>query len=148
MTDSKSISKALSAYLADTYTLYLKTQNYHWNVTGANFHSLHVMFEEQYTDLAGAVDLLAEHIRALGDKAPGSFKAFLALTTLKEAEDNAKGMVMVKQLCADHQSMAKAAHELCQQFERSLPESTQDLLTEREAAHQKAAWMLRATMEE
>ena len=148
MTEVKSIAKAVANYLADTYTLYLKTQNYHWNVTGPNFHSLHAMFEQEYIELASAVDLLAEHIRALGEKSPGSFKEFSEMTSIKEAQANADSTTMVKQLQADHVAMAKKAHDICKQFESSIQESTQDLFTSREAAHQKAAWMLKATMGE
>jgi starvation-inducible DNA-binding protein len=139
-------AEILKKVLADTYTLYLKTQNYHWNVTGLNFHSLHTLFEMQYTELALAVDLLAERIRALGEKAPGSFAEFSRLTSIKEASGDEKAEQMIANLAADHETLAKALRADLINVSENHDDATQDVLTERAGAHEKTAWMLRATL--
>lgn len=139
-------SKMLKKLLADTYTLYLKTQNYHWNVTGLNFHSLHTLFEMQYTELALAVDLLAERIRALGAKAPGSFAEFSSLTSIKEVSGDERAEQMIANLAADHETLAKELRADLIKIAENHDDVTQDLLTQRAGAHEKTAWMLRATL--
>lgn len=134
----------LNRFLADSYVLYLKTQNYHWNVTGPHFHSLHEMFEEQYTELAEAIDGIAERIRMLGGKAPGSFSEFSTLKTLPEARDtDATGMV--NDLASDNEKMAERSLQLIRTCEESDDYGTADILTARERAHRMAAWMLKST---
>ena len=136
----------LSVFLADSYTLYLKTQNFHWNVTGPLFHAMHTMFEEQYTDLATAVDDIAERIRALGAFAPGSYSQFAQLATIKEASDSVpKAMEMASILEKDHLALAKHAHEIIQLADGD--DVTIDLCTGRMSVHEKTAWMLRAVSE-
>ena len=109
---SKEVSQELSKLLAESYTLYLKTHNYHWNVTGPMFHSLHLLFEQQYTELATAVDTIAERIRALGDKAPGSYAAFARLSSVKDAEGEPDATEMLKTLTADHHIVAERANKV------------------------------------
>ncbi|SMF75454.1 starvation-inducible DNA-binding protein [Tistlia consotensis] len=143
--DRKVIAEGLSKVLADSYTLYLKTHNYHWNVTGPGFPQLHRLFEEQYTALAAAVDEVAERIRILGFPAPGSYKAFAALASIEEAEGVPSAREMVEQLAADNEAVARSARAVFPAAESATDEATVDLLTQRMAAHEKAAWMLRAT---
>lgn len=136
----------LKVFLADSYTLYLKTQNFHWNVTGPLFHSMHTMFEEQYTDLATAVDEIAERIRALGVFAPGSYSQFEKLATIKEAGDEVpKAMDMAKILEQDHMALAKHAQEIIKLADGD--DVTIDLCTGRMSVHEKTAWMLRSVAE-
>lgn len=133
----------LECLLADTYTLYLKTQNFHWNVEGSDFLSLHHLFEEHYTDLAEAVDEIAERLRTFGAYAPGSFARFLALTSLKEAPDAPPSAhEMVRLLAADHHQLAKTAQTALEAASEEEDEGTVDLCTTRLRVHQKAAWML------
>lgn len=146
MAPTRKTPTLLKEILADTYTLYLKTQNYHWNVTGPNFRSLHLMFEEQYTDLAAAVDTLAERLRSLGERAPGSFKEFLALTTIKEAKDKVNGAAMVKDLVDSNHAVIARLEKLLQAADKEGDEVTTDLMVQRLTVHQKAAWMLQATI--
>ncbi len=141
------ISKGLSRLLADTYTLYLKTHNFHWNVTGPQFNSLHQMFMTQYTELSLAVDEIAERIRALGHPAPGSYSAFVKLATVKEAEGVPTAEEMLRQLAHDQATVAKTARELFPTADEAQDEPTADLLTQRMQAHEKTAWMLRAMLE-
>lgn len=144
--DRKLISDGLSAVLADTYMLYLKTHNYHWNVTGPHFHSLHEMFEEQYTDLAEAVDELAERIRALGFYAPGSFTQFARLTQIEEEDDEIpEAMEMVERLVRANEQVLKTARSVLPACDKADDEATTDLLTERLNVHSKVSWMLRST---
>jgi starvation-inducible DNA-binding protein len=142
---STRITEGLAKLLADTYTLYLKTQNFHWNVTGPHFHSLHRMFEEEYTELAAAVDLIAERIRALGAVAPGSFAEFLKLTTIKEDHSPPTAHDMVKKLLHDHQTIIHHLELLMPIAQESKDEGTLDLLITRTEVHQKTAWMLRSS---
>jgi starvation-inducible DNA-binding protein len=143
--DRKAIAEGLSRLLADTYTLYLKTHNFHWNVEGPLFNTLHLMFEGQYTELATAVDLIAERIRALGFPAPGSYSAFGKLATVKEAgEEVPAAEEMVRQLARDQETVAKTARSIFPIVEKANDEPTADLLTQRMQIHEKTAWMLRA----
>jgi starvation-inducible DNA-binding protein len=140
------IADGLSRVLADTYTLYLKTHNFHWNVTGPQFNSLHQMFEVQYIELAAAVDLIAERIRALGAPAPGSYSAFAKLSSIAEAEGVPTADEMVAILAADQLAVARTARSVFPVADDAHDEPTADLLTQRMQVHEKTAWMLRATM--
>jgi starvation-inducible DNA-binding protein len=138
---------ALQQVLADSYTLYLKTQNYHWNVKGMQFHPLHVLFGEQYTELAAAIDEIAERIRALGEDAPGSFKAFSELKTLEEAKQGIDAPAMIKDLAADQETIVKRLEEAAAAAEKAKDAPTVDMLVTRMAAHQKNGWMLSAMLQ-
>lgn len=146
--DSKAregIADALSTLLADSYTLYLKTQNYHWNVEGPQFHALHTMFEEQYIELRDAVDRIAERIRALGFPAPGSYRAFADRTSIGEADDGiASAGDMVRSLAEGHETLAATARAAVDAAEEADDVATADLATNRVEIHEKTAWMLRA----
>ena len=137
--DRKAIADGLSRVLADSYTLYLKTHNFHWNVEGPMFNTLHLMFEGQYTELALAVDMVAERIRSLGHPAPGSYKAFAGLTSIEEAADGVKAEDMVKQLAKDHETVAKTARSMFPLCDAANDEPTADLLTQRMQLHEKTA---------
>jgi len=139
------MTEGLAKLLADTYTLYLKTQNFHWNVTGPHFHSLHGMFEEEYTELANAVDEIAERIRALGAVAPASFVEFLKLTSIKEETGTPAAIDMVKKLLADHETIIAHLQSLMPVAQSLNDEATLDLLITRTEVHQKTAWMLRSS---
>ena len=141
------IAEGLSKVLADSYTLYLKTHNYHWNVTGPMFQTLHLMFEEQYTELATAVDDLAERIRALGAYAPGSYAAYAKLSSIEESEDVPRAQEMIEQLIHGHETVAKTARSVFPAAEEGSDEVTADLLTQRMTVHEKTAWMLRSLLE-
>jgi len=136
---------ALKQVLADTYALQIKTQNYHWNVEGPQFRSLHLMFEDQYKELFAAVDDVAERIRALGEYAPGSFKAFSELTKVSPPKDGLDGQAMVKDLVKSHELLSEQAKAALAVGEKAGDDSTVDLLTDRITYHDKTAWMLRAT---
>ena len=138
------IASGLSGLLADTYTLYLKTHNYHWNVTGPQFNTLHLMFEGQYTELALAVDLIAERIRALGEPAPGSYSAYSALATVKEANGVPSADAMIRELAADQATVVRTARAVFPAADEAHDEPTADLLTQRMQVHEKIAWMLRS----
>lgn len=142
------IAKGLSQVLADSYLLYLKTHNYHWNVTGELFHQLHEQFEEQYTELAEAIDVIAERIRALGFRAPGTFKEFNELTSIKEDTDRPKALEMVRRLTTANEQVIRTAREALEPANNAEDEATIDLLTERLTVHSKTAWMLRSHLEE
>ena len=146
--ERKEIVTGLSKLLADTYTLYLKTQNFHWNVTGPMFHSLHEMFEQQYTELAEAIDTIAERIRALGSKAPGSYEAFTSLKSIDEESGNPDAKAMVQQLVLGQEAVIRLARSLYEAADKADDEATMDLLTVRIETHEKAAWMLRSMIEE
>ncbi len=146
--DRKQIAVGLGRLLADTYTLLLKTHNYHWNVTGPHFGSLHLLFEGQYTELFAAVDLIAERIRALGSTAPGSYRQFSELASVKDATSVPRAMEMVRELMLDNERVAKTAREVFPIAEAGADEATIDLLNQRLNIHQKTAWMLRSTLEE
>ncbi|MGQ0763830.1 MAG: Dps family protein [Acidobacteriota bacterium] len=132
--------------LADTFTLYLKTHNFHWNVTGPMFHSLHTMFEEQYNELWLAVDKIAERVRALGFKAPGSYREFSKLAYLQDAQDIMGANEMVAELLRDHETCARTARRALSVAHNALDAPTEDLVTQRVAAHEKATWMLRSLL--
>lgn len=140
----KAIAHGLSVLLADTYTLYLKTHNYHWNVTGPMFQTLHTLFETQYTELAVAVDDIAERIRALGEFAPGSYKEYAKLTSLKEADGIPSAEEMIKDLVKGQEAIAKTARSIVPVADGAADEVTLDLLTQRMTVHEKNAWMLRS----
>ena len=142
----KTIADGLSRLLADSYTLYLKTHNFHWNVVGPMFQSLHLLFETQYTELATAVDEIAERIRALGYPAPGSYAAFSQLTSVKEAIDVPDARQMITQLITDQETIVRTARDLFPSVESSLDQATLDLLTRRMLIHEKNAWMLRSLL--
>ena len=142
--DRRKIAEGLSHLLADTYTLYLKTHNFHWNVTGPMFNTLHLMFEQQYTELAAAVDLVAERIRALGFPAPGSYSAYAKLSTVKEANGVPDAEEMIRILAKDQEAVARTARNVFPLAEKANDQPTADLITQRLQVHEKTAWMLRA----
>lgn len=142
----RAIAEGLSRLLADTYTLYLKAHNFHWNVTGPQFNSLHLMFEGQYTELALAVDLIAERIRALGEPAPGSYSAFAKLSSIAEATGAPKAEEMVRILAEDQLAVVRTARSVFPLADAANDEPTADLLTQRMQVHEKTAWMLRANL--
>ena len=141
------IAKGLSRVLADTYTLYLKTHNFHWNVTGPMFQTLHQMFETQYNELALAVDLIAERIRALGFTAPGTYKKFAELSSIREDDDVLKAEAMIRRLVEGHEIVARTAREVFRSAEDGNDQPSCDLLTQRMQVHEKDAWMLRSLLE-
>lgn len=145
--DRQAISEGLSRLLADSYSLYVKTHNYHWNVTGPMFQSLHTQFEEQYTELAIAVDDIAERIRALGEFAPGSYSAFQRLTNVEEDNGHPDALTMVKNLVVAHETVVQTARSIVPIADQADDEPTLDLLTQRMQVHEKAAWMLRSILE-
>jgi starvation-inducible DNA-binding protein len=144
--DRREIADGLSHLLADTYTLYLKTHNYHWNVTGPMFQTLHLMFEQQYNELALAVDLIAERIRALGAPAPGSYREFGALTSIDEDSDGPDATEMIRRLVVAQETVVRTARSVFPVVERARDEPTADLLTQRMQVHEKTAWMLRSLL--
>jgi starvation-inducible DNA-binding protein len=141
------IGAGLSRVLADSYTLYLKTHNFHWNVTGPMFQTLHLMFETQYNELALAVDLVAERIRALGIMAPGTYKQFVALSAIKEEDGIPRAEDMIRRLVAGHETVARTSREVFKIAEAASDQPTCDLLTQRMQVHEKTAWMLRSLLE-
>ncbi len=147
--DRSAIAGGLSRLLADTYTLYLTTHNFHWNVTGPMFNTLHTMFMAQYTELWAAVDPLAERIRSLGHAAPGSYTQFAALSSIKEAPTTPpKAMEMVKILMEGHEAVARTARSIFPMADKAGDEPTADLLTQRLTVHEQTAWMLRSMLED
>lgn len=147
--DRAAIADGLSRLLADTYTLYLTTHNFHWNVTGPMFNTLHVMFMGQYTELWNAVDPIAERIRSLGHPAPGSYAAFGRLSSLPDAPDTPpKALEMVRVLVAGHEAVARTARALFPLADKAGDEPTADLLTQRLTVHEQTAWMLRSLLED
>jgi starvation-inducible DNA-binding protein len=141
------ISNGLARVLADTYTLYLETHNFHWNVTGPMFQTLHLMFETQYNELALAVDLVAERIRALGFPAPGTYKQFAKLSAIEEVDGVPKAPEMIRLLVAGHETVARTARDVFRAAEDANDQPTCDLLTQRMQVHEKTAWMLRSLLE-
>jgi starvation-inducible DNA-binding protein len=141
------IVDGLSRLLADTYTLFLKTHNYHWNVTGPMFQTLHLAFETQYTELFAASDLIAERIRALGHFAPGSYAQFSKLTGIKEATTVPKAVDMIRDIMESNEAVARTARSIFPAAEGANDEATMDLLTGRLNVHEKTAWMLRSHLE-
>ncbi|NET84545.1 MAG: DNA starvation/stationary phase protection protein [Moorea sp. SIO1F2] len=144
--DRKEIAEVLSRLLADTYTLYLKTHAFHWNVTGPMFNSLHLMFEQQYNELALAVDAVAERIRTLGYPAPGSYSQYAQLSSIPETSDVPEAEEMVRLLVEANEAVVRTARYVFPAAERANDESTADLLTERMSIHEKTAWMLRSIL--
>jgi starvation-inducible DNA-binding protein len=146
VSDRKKLAEGLSRLLADTYTLYLKTHNFHWNVTGPMFQTLHLMFETHYNELALAVDLIAERIRALGHAAPATYKAFSKLTTIREEDGVPAATAMIRSLVKGHEAVAKTARGVFPVAESANDQPTADLLTQRLQIHEKTAWMLRSLL--
>lgn len=147
-TDREKIVKGLSVLLADSYTLYLMTHNFHWNVKGPQFNSLHLMFMGQYTEQWNALDMIAERIRALGYPAPGTYKQFVKLATIKEVEGVPNATEMVRHLVAAQEATARTARKLFPVVDAANDQPTADLLTQRLEVHEKTAWMLRSLLEE
>jgi starvation-inducible DNA-binding protein len=145
--DRKSIVDGLSRLLSDTYVLYLKTHNFHWNVTGPMFRTLHLMFEEQYTELALAVDSIAERIRALGFPAPGTYSTYARLSSIKEDEGVPSAEEMIRKLVEGQEAVTRTARSLFPLLDKVSDEPTADLLTQRMHVHEKAGWMLRSLLE-
>ncbi len=146
--DRKKVVDGLSRMLADTYTLYLKTHNFHWNVTGPMFQTLHLMFMTQYNEIWMAVDLVAERIRSLGHPAPGTYKEFAALTSIKDSNGAISAKEMIKQLVAGQEAVVRTAREVLPIAEKAGDQPTVDLLSARMEVHEKNAWMLRSLLEE
>lgn len=146
-TDRKTIAEGLSHLLADTYTLYLKTHNFHWNVTGPMFETLHLLFEKQYSELTLAVDEIAERIRALGYPAPASYTQFSQLATVKEETGVPKAEVMLQQLVADQETVIRTARQILPKVDAAGDTPSNDLITRRMQTHEKNAWMLRSLLE-
>ena len=147
--ERKKIVDGLSRLLADTYTLYLTTHNFHWNVTGPMFNTLHVMFMGQYTELWNAVDPIAERIRSLGHPAPGSYAQFGALASIRDAPTTPpKALEMVRTLVDGHEAVARTARSVFPLADKAADEPTADLLTQRLTVHEQTAWMLRSLLEE
>jgi starvation-inducible DNA-binding protein len=146
-TKRREIAAGLARVLADSYTLYLKTHNFHWNVTGPMFQTLHLMFETHYNELALAVDLIAERIRALGVAAPGTYKQFAELSAIKEDEGVPKAEDMIRLLVEGHETTARTSRKVFEIAEAANDQPTCDLLTQRMQVHEKTAWMLRSLLE-
>jgi starvation-inducible DNA-binding protein len=146
--DREKIVQGLSSLLADSYTLYLMTHNFHWNVTGPQFNSLHQMFMTQYTEQWNALDLIAERIRALGYPAPGTYKEFVKLASIKEVEGVPKAEEMLRLLVAAQEATARTARKLFPVVDAANDQPTADLLTQRMEVHEKTAWMLRSVLED
>ena len=146
--DRTEIAAGLSRLLADSYTLYLQTHNFHWNVTGPMFQTLHVMFETHYTELALAVDVIAERIRSLGMHAPGTYGDFVRLSSIKEVPGVPKAKEMIQLLVLGHEAVVRTARSIFAVVEKAADEASADLLTQRIQLHEKAAWMLRSLLEE
>ncbi len=145
--DRKDIADGLSRLLSDTYTLYLKTHNFHWNVTGPMFQTLHLMFETHYNELALAVDLVAERIRALGYPAPGTYAEYAALSSIEETSGVPKAETMIELLVKGQESVVRSARSIFPIVEKVNDQPTADLLTQRMKVHEKTAWMLRSLLE-
>jgi starvation-inducible DNA-binding protein len=144
--DRQAIAAGLSKLLADTYTLYLKTHNFHWNVTGPMFQTLHLMFEGQYNELALAVDAIAERIRSLGVVAPGTYKAFAELSSIQEEDGIPSATEMIRILVEGQEAVVRTARSIFPLVEQAQDEPTADLLTQRMQVHEKTAWMLRSLL--
>ncbi|QYJ79633.1 DNA starvation/stationary phase protection protein DpsA [Shewanella acanthi] len=142
------IAAGLNQLLADSYSLYLKTHSFHWNVTGPMFTSLHLLFEQQYSELALAVDLIAERVRALGARALGSYSAYARLTEIQEDQGVTKAEIMIRELLADQEIVIRNARALYPLVSQASDEATADLLTQRIQTHEKNAWMLRSLLSE
>ena len=145
--DRKAIAAGLSKFLADTYTLYLKTHNFHWNVTGPMFQTLHLMFETHYNELWLATDLIAERIRTLGAPAPATYAEFSSLSSIKEQQGHVEAEQMIRLLVEGHQAVIRTARSVFPVAEKAQDQVTIDLLTQRMQIHEKTAWMLRSLLE-
>lgn len=145
--DRKGIANGLSRVLSDTFTLYLKTHHFHWNVTGPQFRSLHLMFEEQYNEIWLATDLIAERIRALGEFAPGTYTEFKKQTVIAEEKGIPEATDMVRELVKGHEAVSRTSREVFAIAEKADDQPTMDLLTTRMQTHEKTAWMLRSLLE-
>lgn len=145
--DRREIAEGLSRLLADTYTLYLTVHGFHWNVTGPMFQTLHLLFEEEYTELWGAVDLLAERIRSLGAYAPASYAKLGKLASIETPEDVPNAQEMMRKALAGYEAVAKTARSVFPAAEKGNDQATLDLLTERLQVHEKTAWMLRSMLQ-
>lgn len=143
----RDIADGVASLLADSYTLYLKTHNFHWNVTGPMFNTLHLMFEQQYTELAQAVDVIAERIRALGFPAPGTYKRFAELSSIQEEQGVPDAQEMIRQLVQGQEAVVRTARKVIPTADAANDEPTLDLLTQRMQVHEKNAWMLRSLLE-
>jgi starvation-inducible DNA-binding protein len=146
--DRELLASELSKLLAESYTLYLKTHNFHWNVTGPMFPTLHLLFEQEYTELALAVDAIAERIRSLGHPAPGSYAAFSRLSGVPDTEGVPKAKEMIRALLDAHETVIGTARSIIPAAEKASDQATADLLTQRLQVHEKTAWMLRSLLEE
>jgi starvation-inducible DNA-binding protein len=144
--EREAIAQGLSRLLADTYSLYLKTHNFHWNVTGPMFNTLHLMFETQYTELALAVDLIAERIRSLGFPAPGTYSEYAKLTSIPEPTGVPNAETMIHQLVEGQEAVVRTARSIFPLVDTANDEPTADLLTQRMQVHEKTAWMLRSLL--
>lgn len=144
--DRENIANGLKSLLADSYTLYLQTHNFHWNVTGPQFRELHLMFEEHYTELATAVDEIAERIRTLDVFAPGTYRAFAELSSIKEVDEIPSATDMIKLLQQGHEQVVKTARSVLKIAQNADDESTAALVSDRMRVHEKTAWMLRASL--
>lgn len=146
--DSTPVTEKLSQVLAETYTLYLKTHNFHWNVTGPMFQPLHSVFEEQYSEMANAVDEIAERIRALGQRAPGSFNEFQNLSSIKDSSGKVAALEMIKELLEGHETISQTTSKAATTAQEADDEGTADLMIQRIQVHDKIAWMLRSFLED
>ncbi len=142
----KDVAAGLSRLLADTYTLYLKTHNFHWNVEGPMFQTLHIMFMEQYTEMWNALDVIAERIRALGHYAPGTYSEFTKLSSVKESKGVPKANKMIEEVIAGHEAVIKTIRTIFDSAEAAKDQTTMDVLTQRLDIHEKTAWMLRSLL--
>jgi len=145
--DRKGIANGLARVLSDTFTLYLKTHHFHWNVTGPQFRTLHLMFEEQYNELWLATDLIAERIRSLGEFAPGTYTEFKKQTVIAEEKGVPEGTDMIRELVKGHEAVSRTSREVFAVAEKASDQPTMDMLTERMTVHEKTAWMLRSLLE-
>jgi len=145
--ERKTIAEGLGAVLADTYTLYLKSHSFHWNVTGPMFETLHLMFERHYNELWAAVDVIAERIRALGFPAPGTYSDFTRLSSIEEEQGVPNAQEMIRALVDGHETVTRTARKLVPAVEQANDQATLDLLTQRMQHHEKTAWMLRSLLE-
>lgn len=142
----KAVAGGLSKLLADTYTLYLKTHNFHWNVEGPMFQTLHLMFMGQYTEMWNALDIIAERIRALGHYAPGTYSEFIRLSSISESKAIPKANKMIEELIQGHEAVIKTARSIFDSAENAKDQTTMDVLTQRLDVHEKTAWMLRSLL--
>jgi len=143
---NKPVIEGLKNVLADNYALYLKTQNYHWNVEGPNFKGLHLLFEEQYTDLAGAIDTVAELIRGLGEKAPGTFDTYIKRTSIKSGNEDASAQQMIKDLLESQTLIQKTLQQCLEIAQKAGDEVVAGFMIERLTFHRKASWILKSSL--